>query len=126
MRFHFLRESCTSLCAALILVGGCSKEATPPKPLAIDQAPASLQETFKGAGSESKKLVDDAVAALGAKDFAKALFALQSLSGRSDLTAPQRDVASRSMLAVNQALSEQASTGDQSAQQALQFQRSNK
>jgi len=115
-----------ALCAAVVLICGCSREAAPPKPLAIDQAPASLQEVFKGASPESKKLVDDAVAALGGKDFAKALFALQSLSGRSDLTASQRDIASRSMLAVNQALADQASSGDQSAQQVLQFQRSNK
>ncbi|MBI2950090.1 MAG: hypothetical protein HYY23_20850 [Verrucomicrobia bacterium] len=111
---------------AFLLVGGCTKEATPPKPIAIEQAPTSLQEVFKGAGAEAKQLVDDAVAALGAKDFGKALFALQSLSGRSDLTAPQRDMASRSLLAVNQALAEQAGSGDQSAQQVLQFQRSTK
>lgn len=126
MKFVFLHQLPITLSVALLLAFGCSKEVAPPKPITVEQAHTSLEEVFKGAGPEVKKLVEDAVGALAAKDYAKALFALQALGARSDLTPPQRDLASRSMLAVNQALAEQASTGDQKAQQVLQFQRTTK
>lgn len=126
MNFTLPWRTSSALCLALLLVCGCSQEAAPPKAIAVEQAPASLGEIFKGARPEVKTLVDDAVGALRTKDYTKALLALQSLSARSDLTPPQRDMASRSMLAVNQALAEQASSGDQKAQQVLQFQRTTK
>ena len=109
-----------------MLAAGCTKEIAPPKPIALEQAPSSLQEAFKGANSDLKSLVDAAVGSLGTKDYTKALFALQTLSARSDLTPQQRDLTTRSTLAVNQALADQANSGDQQAQQVLQFQRSNK
>jgi hypothetical protein len=111
---------------SLVLAVGCSKTEAPPKAIAVEQAPTSLEEAFKGAKPEAKQLADEAVAALGSKDYTKALFALQSLAGRSDLTPQQRDMASRSMLAVNKALAEQAGSGDEKAQQTLQLQRSTK
>lgn len=119
------RASLASL-LAILLYAGCTKEAAPPKPITVEQAPTSLEEVFKGASPEAKKLVDDVVGALTAKNYAKALFSLQSLSSRSDLNPQQRDLASRSMLAVNKALDEQASSGDQNAQQALQIRRATK
>ena len=116
-----------------LLSCGCTKEAPPPKPLAIEEAPASLEEAFKAPAkgvtsqanqdSEVRALVNDARAALSAKDYAKALFALQSLSVRSDLTDAQRDFATRAMLSVHQALAQAASSGDQKAQQALDVRR---
>lgn len=109
-----------------LLAVGCSKEVAPPKPIALEQAPSSLQEAFKGANSDLKRLVDAAVGSLGTKDYTKALFALQTLAARSDLTPQQRQLAARSTLAVNQALSDQANSGDQQAQQVLQFQRTTK
>ncbi|MBI4663707.1 MAG: hypothetical protein HY735_33315 [Verrucomicrobia bacterium] len=111
---------------ALLVMAGCTKEAAPPQPIAVEQAPTSLAETFKDAAPELKTLVTDAIGAFGAKDYPKALFALQTLSARSDLTPEQRDLATRSMLTVNQTLAEQASSGDQKAQQVLQFQRTTK
>lgn len=126
MKTALIQRTNSALCLALLLAAGCSQEAGPPKPIAVEQTPASLEEAFKGAKPEVKKLADDAVAALGAKDYTKAVFALQSLSARSDLTPPQRDVASRSLLAVNKALAEQANSGDQNAQQTLQFRRATK
>ena len=126
MKSFFIPKARCVLGLIAILAGGCSGEVAPPKPIAVEQAPSTLGEAFKTAKPEAKKLADDAVAALGAKDYTKALFALQSLSSRSDLTPEQRDIASRSMLAVNKALAEQANSGDQQAQQTLQFQRSTK
>jgi hypothetical protein len=112
-----------SLGLTFLLAGGCSQQPAPPKPISVDQAPTSLAEAFKTANPQAKELANDATSAMTSKDFPKALFALQSLSGRSDLTPDQRDLAARSLLAVNQALQEQAGNGDQQAQQALQMQR---
>ena len=126
MKSFFARNTILFSTFAILLSSGCSKKVEPPKPLAVEQAPTSLDEAFKNAKAEAKALAVEATAALQAKDYAKALLALQSLSGRSDLTAVQRDLASRAMLAVNKALSEQASTGDQKAQQVLQIRRMTK
>lgn len=126
MKPSIVRKASFVACLFLLLAGGCSKQPAPPKPLAVEQAPTSLEEAFKNAKAEAKALASDATAALQAKDYAKALMALESLSSRSDLTSAQRDMASRSMLAVNKALSEQASTGDQKAQQVLQIRRMTK
>lgn len=130
MTFTLFGKANSILCMALALVG-CSKDAAPPPPIAVEQAPAKLEEAFKEnkgkqVDPEVKRLMDESVAALNSKDYAKALFTLQSLLARSDLTPPQRDLASRSMLAVNKALDEQASNGDKKAQEVLQFRRATK
>ena len=74
----FVPDVTSILGLALVLAVGCSKEATRPKQIAVEQMPTSLQDAFKTAKPEAKKLADDAVAAMAAKDYAKALFALQS------------------------------------------------
>ena len=118
--------------ASTLLISGCSKNPTPPPPLAIDQATESFESVFKPSkpggqlSPDLKQLVDEASGALKSKNFTTALFALQSLSSRSDLTPAQRDFVTRSMLAAQKALEEQASTGDQKAQQALELRRATK
>lgn len=136
MNFAFVRHAAVNSSLVGILICGCSKEAPPPKPLAVEEAPASLEEVFKelpkqastqaAQDSQVKQLVSDARAALSAKDYAKAIFALQALSGRSDLTDAQRDFATRAMLSVHQALEQAASAGDLRAQQALELRRATK
>ncbi len=119
------------LCASFG-VTGCRKEETPPAPLAVEQAPATLEGAFKPKADEPKidpqirSLVDDAVIALTSKNYGRALFILQSLSGRSDLTAEQREFVTRSMLSANKALEEQANNGNVAAQEALELRRRTK
>ncbi|MDA1272774.1 MAG: hypothetical protein O2960_01805 [Verrucomicrobia bacterium] len=110
----------------VVALGGCVKDPAPPQPIAVADAPESLQEAFKGAGPEVAQLVNDIVGALGKKNFGKASLALQSLSGRSDLTPDQLDLAARAMLSVNEALAEQANSGNEEAQKTLQFKRMTK
>ncbi|MSU60995.1 MAG: hypothetical protein EXS31_01145 [Pedosphaera sp.] len=120
----------------LLMLSACSKEEAPPKPVAIEQAPATLDEVFKEPAvasatkprqdSQVKELVADARAALTGRDYSKALFSLQSLSGRSDLTDSQRDFVTRAMSSVHNALEEQAGRGDKAAQDALDLRRATK
>src|SRR5437773_8727181 len=100
MKSEVLRQARFASLLSAFAMAGCNKEIAPaPKPLAVEQAPASLEEVFKEAAPAAsrapqdpqvKALVNDATAALRAQDYNKALFALQSLSGRSDLTDAQR------------------------------------
>ena len=132
----FVRQAPAIFCLVGILVSGCSKEAPPPKPLAVEEAPASLEQVFKepaksaaaapAPDSQVRQLVNEAREALSSKDYAKALFALQTLSGRSDLTDSQRDFVTRAMLSTHQVLEQAAGGGDRSAQQALEMRRATK
>ena len=137
MNFQLVRAFKLLVPIPLIWASGCGdKEAPPAKPIAIEQAPASLDEVFKepakasptqrGQDSQVRELVADARASLTSRDYSKALFALQSLSTRSDLTDSQRDFVTRAMFSVHQALEEQAGRGDQKAQEALDLRRATK
>ena len=127
MRFLRARATLSVLFCASMFAAGCHKEETPPQPLAVEQAPASLEGAFKAKDDQPKidpkikSMVDDAVIALTAKNYGQAIFILQSLSGRSDLTSEQRDFVTRSMLSANKALEEQANNGNVAAQEALEL-----
>lgn len=132
MRCSISQASVSALFCVFVLVAGCRKEETPPQPLAVDQAPAGLKGAFAAKNDQPtidpqiKSLVDDAVIELTAKNYGRAIFILQSLSGRSDLTSEQRDFVTRSMLSANKALEEQANSGNRSAQEALELRRRTK
>jgi hypothetical protein len=133
MKFRILRPCHLIPSAALLLAAGCTKESAPPPPLAVEQAPASLEEAFKQpAATEAKQdpqvreLVNEAKGAVQSQDYTRALFALQSLSTRSDLDGTQRDFVTRAMLAVHQALEARAGAGDAKAREALEIRRATK
>jgi PBP1b-binding outer membrane lipoprotein LpoB len=118
----------SSLLALLLVAVGCSKEVPAPEAIAVEDASAALQQapTTPQSSPEVQAMLSDAIAKLNARDYSNALFILQALSGRADLTPEQQSVVSRSMLAVNKALSEQAAAGNAQAQQAMQIYRANK
>lgn len=132
MRRSLSQAAVAALFCVLVIAAGCGKEQTPPQPLAVEQAPASLEGAFKAKDDQPKidpqikSMADDAVIALTSKNYARAMFILQSLSGRSDLTSEQRDFVTRSMLSANKALEEQANNGNVAAQEALELRRRTK
>jgi hypothetical protein len=115
-----------------IFLPGCSrKQEAPPPAIAVEQTPAKLEEVFKqdkaaALNAEVQNLLDDSLASLRARDYGKAVFALQSLLGRSDLSPQQRETASSALLAANKALADQASNGDKRAQELLRVRRATK
>jgi len=111
----------------VFLASGCGREAAPPVPIAVEEAPGKLAEAVsQEQNPEVKKLLDEAADVMRRKDYGQGLLLLQALSGRSDLTPEHRDLVSRLLLAANKALTDQASSGDQRAQEILQFRRATK
>lgn len=125
-----LRSLPVFLLGATFPIVGCNKPAEPPKPVAVEEAPAGLQEAFKetkGPRNEAvDRLVEDATAALQAQDYSRALILLESLSRRADLTGPQREFVTRSMLAAHKALAANAAAGNPAAAKALEQYRATK
>ncbi len=116
-----------SACAG-VLAFGCSKDsAAPPKAVSAEQAPATLQETFKEtAPAPVKELATDAGAAFTAQDYPRAVVALDTLSLRSDISRQQREAAVAALMAANKALEERAGAGDKAAQAFLARRRATK
>jgi len=112
-------------CLALALGSGCGKKADP-EVLAVEQVPATVENAFKGADGELKNTATEVVNAIQGKDEPKAMMDLQALFARPDLTPEQREVASRSMISLNQKLRAAAAQGDQRAAEALQIYNSRK
>jgi hypothetical protein len=119
------RTHILAACCALALAAGCDRYEAP-KPLAAEQVPAAVENAFKDATPEVKSSAAEVVNSIQGKDEVKAFFELQNLTSRNDLTPEQREVASHSMLSMNERLRAAAAQGDQRAAQALQAFRSSK
>lgn len=120
--------------ALLVLACGCSKQPAPPAPVSAEEAPQTLQQVFKPEATPGKKtqdpevrrLVNEAAEYLQARDYGRAIFSLQALSMRSDLTAEQRDYATRAMATAQQQLEQAAAAGNAQAREALDYRRRTK
>ncbi len=111
--------------ACLLMAVGCGEKKAA-EPLAVEQVPNAVENAFKEAPPEVKNSANEVIAAVQGKDEPKALVDLQNLSARSDLTPEQREAANRSIISLNQKLSEAAAQGDQRAAQALEVYRARK
>jgi len=111
-----------------VIASGCGPKVTAPPPeLVVEDAPNRLQEAAQAASNaEAQALLNEAVAAFQAQDYPRALFILQSLSARPDLTPDQQRLVASSLLAVNKALAEQANAGNAQAQEAVRRYRATK
>jgi hypothetical protein len=110
----------------MALVSGCHKTDTPPPSLTIEQLPPALQQAFANAKPGLKGPLEAVVKWLEAKDYSKAYFALQTLSGQPGLTRKQAQVCASGLLTLNDALQQAQSQGDQKAAQTLKVYRENK
>ena len=117
--------SLSSAWALLVLSSGCS-QSKPPEALTAEQVPATVESAFKDASPEAKSSAAEVIAAIQGNDEPKAILDLQALFARPDLTPEQRDVASRSMISLNERLRAAAAQGDKNAAQALETYRARK
>jgi hypothetical protein len=113
---------------AAILLGGFLLAACggPPQALTEQEIPAAMEKAFESAEPKMKMLADQAVQSVQRKQYAKALLEFQSLCAFPELSKEQRNVASRSMLAVNESLQTAGSEGDKSAENLIRFHQMNK
>lgn len=112
--------------SATAFFSGCSKEPKAPTPMAVEEAPKTLDKNFEAASAPSKQLATEANAAINSKNYGQAMESLQNLQNRTDLSAQQQQAAAKSMQAVNKRLSEQAAAGDPVAQEILKKRRASK
>jgi hypothetical protein len=113
---------------AAILLGGLWLAACsgPPQALTEEEIPAAMEKAFATAEPEKKTLADQAVQSMQRKQYAKALLEFQSLCAIPELSKEQRNVASRSMLTVNESLQAAGNEGDKSAENLIRFHQMNK
>ena len=112
------------LVLGVCLVSGCGDSVTQPaKAISLDQIPVELGKAFGSANPDAKEFSDQAVAAVQSKDFSKASVALETLSKRPDLNKIQSRTVAGAAIAVNAALLEAESKGDQQAAETLNIRR---
>jgi hypothetical protein len=111
---------------AVVVAGGCGKSSAPPSALPIEQVPATMQKAFEGADAATKTAANEITTAVQNNDDVKAMLELQNLTGRSELTSEQREVAGRSIITVMERLQQAAAKGDKNAADALEMHRATK
>jgi hypothetical protein len=109
-----------------LALGGCTPRGEAPKEVSLAQVPQTIESAFQKAGEEAKQQSGEVLEALKGKDLPKALFGLQALSARPDVTSVQRETAARCMVAVNREVQAAATNGDSQAAQVIQYRRSTK
>jgi hypothetical protein len=128
-RFFFMRRYGKVMFAIGLLATiawGCSKPEGPPPAVSLEQLPAALQKAFVKAKPEATEPLNALLAALGEKDYPKALTALQGLSAVPGLNKAQANLTAAGLVTLNNALQDAQTSGDQNAAQALQTYRATK
>lgn len=113
---------CSLLLAAFFTAGcGGGEEAQIPEALSLSEAPNTLEEAFANAAADAKNEAQQAAAALNSGDYGRALMILQQLTARPELTGPQRELATRSLLTAQQETAKAAEAGDQDLQRLMRY-----
>jgi hypothetical protein len=108
--------------AAFFTVGcGGGDESQIPEALSLTEAPTTLEQAFANAAADAKAEAQAAAAALSAGDYGRALMILQQLTARPELTGPQRELATRSMLTAQEETAKAAEAGDQDLQRLMRY-----
>jgi len=118
---------CSLLLAALFTAGcGGGAESQIPEALSLTEAPTTLEQAFANAPADAKAEAQQAAAALNSGDYGRALMILQQLTARAELTGPQRELATRSMLTAQQETAKAAEAGDKDLQRLMRYRSANK
>ncbi len=83
-----------------------------------------MEKAFKDARPDLKKMAADFNASFKGNDPSRAFLALQALNSRTELSAGQREVVTRSLLTVNEKLQAAAAQGEAKAGEVMQNYRS--
>lgn len=115
------------ICLVLMLVSpACNRSEAPPPSLSMEELQPAIEMAFAKANSDCKHLVEPVFKALQVKDYSAAYLSLQMVRSAPGLTKEQSRIVSSVLLALNNALQEAESQGDQRAVQTLRLYRSTK
>lgn len=119
--------ACT-LAVAVFFAAGCGggAESQIPEALSLTEAPTTLEQAFANAPADAKAEAQQAAASLNSGDYGRALMILQQLTARAELTGPQRELATRSMLTAQQEVAKAAEAGDKDLQRLMRYRSANK
>jgi hypothetical protein len=117
-----------SIAIAAFFTAGCGggNESQIPEALSLSEAPNTLEEAFANAPADARAEAQQAAAALNSGDYGRALMILQQLTARPELTGPQRELATRSLLTAQQETAKAAEAGDQDLQRLMRYRSANK
>ena len=119
MKHHCQNWYLCALLALLVAAVGCNRSAPPPTALTEAELPSALETAFSKAKPDIKDLATQVVAAVQAKEYAKAFQSMQALSAKTGLTKEQINVISRATLTVNDLLQAAQAQGDKKAAQTI-------
>lgn len=125
---HSIAASVSTLALAVLALtaAGCGRDAKLPEAISTQQVAAGVPEAFKGAKPEVQTLVSEIVDAIGKQDYPAAWDKLQTLNARPGLTDAQKEFVASSIASVGAEVNKAEESGNEAAQQALQFHRANK
>jgi hypothetical protein len=120
MKQIFVRGTALGLLLVMVLGLGCSRTVPPPTPFTEQELPGEIEKAFATAKQpEAKDLATQVVAAIQAKDYSKAHWAIQTLGGVQGLSKDQANVTARATMTINSLLQTAQAAGDAKAAQTL-------
>ena len=120
MKQIFVRGTALGLLLVMVLGLGCSRTVPPPTPFTEQELPGEIEKAFATAKQpEAKDLATQVVAAIQAKDYSKAHYAIQALAGVQGISKEQIQVATRASLTVSSLLESARAQGDTKAAQTI-------
>ena len=120
MKPSCIREIVLALLMMLVPGVGCSRSSPPPAPFTEQELPGAIQQAFSTAKQpEAKDLAGQVVASFQAKDYSKAFWAIQTLTGVQGLSKEQANAAARATLTINSLLQSAQAQGDAKSAQTL-------
>jgi hypothetical protein len=121
MRYYGVGAWCV-----LSLATGCGERNQAPTPMPLEQIPAALQSVAQNADADVKAKAAAAIAALKGTNVTQALFLVQALANRTDLTSQQQETIARCLLTVVAQVQSSATNGNEEAAAAIQYRRESK
>lgn len=115
-----IKGTALALLIVMALGVGCNRSVPPPTPFTEQELPGEVEKAFAAAKqSEAKDLASQFLAAIQAKDYSKAHYAIQALAGVQGISKEQLNVATRASLTVSSLLQSAQAQGDTKAGQTI-------
>jgi len=110
----------------VLLAVGCSPSSKAPEPFTMTEVVPSLKKEFVGAKEDTRAAIEGIVQLVEGTNYVDALAKADELSKNPSLSKKQRNVISRSRLALMGAINTAADNGDEKASDELVYRQANK